>query len=172
MKLDFGVGIRDLNMTTPLFPCLFLFCLLSLYVSFSSLLTANWLIPDNRKQSCQDFLNFPPEHKALLCFSITFQEILVVPATAQGVKNLTNGPGHCRGVGLIPGPAQWVKGYAVHVAAARIQSLDQEFPYAVSAAIRIKKKLEIILISWSTQEPILKPLNHFHIRKFSECPTI
>ena len=50
--------------------------------------------------------------------------------------------GHYRGVCLIPGSAQWVKGSSVAVlwvvAAARIQSLAQELPYALGAAIKIK----------------------------------
>ena len=49
--------------------------------------------------------------------------------------------GCCRGVGLIPSPAQWVKGSRVTIAAAqvaavaRIQSLPWELPYATDAGI-------------------------------------
>ena len=41
-------------------------------------------------------------------------------------------------VGSIPGPAQWLKGSGV-AAAAQIQSLAREFPYAMIAAIKINK---------------------------------
>ena len=49
--------------------------------------------------------------------------------------------GHCRGAGLIPSPAQWVKGSSVATvvaqvtATAQIQSLAWELPYTVGAAI-------------------------------------
>ena len=39
------------------------------------------------------------------------------------------------GVGLIPSPAQWVKGSCIAAAAAWIQSLAQELPYAARACI-------------------------------------
>ena len=54
------------------------FCSFPLYLSLSFPLTANLLVPDNKKQSCKDFLNFPLEDKDLLSFSITFQEILEI----------------------------------------------------------------------------------------------
>ena len=46
-----------------------------------------------------------------------------------------------RGMGLIPGPAQWVEGSSVDAAsgfatAAWIQSLAQKLPYATGVAIK------------------------------------
>ena len=41
---------------------------------------------------------------------------------------------------LIPGPVQWVKGSGVAAAAAQIQSLAGERPYATSTVIKKKKK--------------------------------
>ena len=46
----------------------------------------------------------------------------------------------CRAMGVIPGPAQWVKGSRVATAAVQIQSLVQELPYAMGAAVKLKKK--------------------------------
>ena len=49
-------------------------------------------------------------------------------------------------MGLIPGPVRWAKGSKVATAvvwvpaAARIQSLAQEFPYSVGVTIKLKKK--------------------------------
>ena len=37
---------------------------------------------------------------------------------------------------MIPGPAQWVKGSGVATAAAGIQSLAEELPYAKGVAIK------------------------------------
>ena len=45
------------------------------------------------------------------------------------------------GMGLIPSLAQWVKGLGV--AAARIQSLAQEVPYALGEVLKRKKKKNI-----------------------------
>ena len=42
--------------------------------------------------------------------------------------------GDCRGMGLIPGLMQWIKGSFVATAVAEIQSLAQELPYAMSSA--------------------------------------
>ena len=50
---------------------------------------------------------------------------------AQRVKNLT---GEARVTSLV----QWVKGSQVAAAAARIQSLAWELPYAVDVAIKFK----------------------------------
>ena len=58
--------------------------------------------------------------------------------------------GLCKCAGSIPGPEQWVKQFGVatamaHVTAeAQIQSLAQEFPYAVSVAIKVKRILSFI----------------------------
>ena len=52
---------------------------------------------------------------------------------AQRVKNLT---GEARVTSLV----QWVKGSQVAAAAARIQSLAWELPYAVDVAIKLKRK--------------------------------
>ena len=55
-----------------------------------------------------------------------------------------SGSGHCRGLGLIPGLAQWVKGSGVATAAeqvkatAPIQPLAQKHPYVPGAAIKKK----------------------------------
>ena len=65
---------------------------------------------------------------------------------AQWVKNPTacSSSGCCRGAGLIPGVAQWVKGFGVAAAVAQvtagaqIQSLAQELPYTMGAAIKLK----------------------------------
>ena len=43
-------------------------------------------------------------------------------------------------LGSIPGLAQWVKGSDIAAAAAWIQSLAREFPYAPVMAIKKKKK--------------------------------
>ena len=54
--------------------------------------------------------------------------------------------GHCGGVGLSPGPVQWVKGSGVAVAVAWvvteawIQSLAQELSYAMGLAIKTNKQ--------------------------------
>ena len=59
--------------------------------------------------------------------------------------------GCCGGVGLIPGPAQWVKGSGIAAPAveatsvARIQYLGQELPYATGAAILKKKKGKVMI---------------------------
>ena len=55
----------------------------------------------------------------------------------MGYKSDWSGLGHLRGVGSIPGLAQWVKGPDIAVAVAWIQSSAQELPYAMGAA---KKK--------------------------------
>ena len=68
----------------------------------------------------------------------------------QWVKNLTVAAAlvsRCRGIGLISSQAQWVKGSSVAAAAAtvqvqaaaQIQSLAQELPYAMGVAIKKKK---------------------------------
>ena len=46
---------------------------------------------------------------------------------------------------MIPSLAQWIKESSVAAAAAQIQSLAQEFPYAVSVAVKkeINKNLKI-----------------------------
>ena len=49
-----------------------------------------------------------------------------------------SGSGHCRGAGLIPGLAQWVKGSSVAAAVVQIQSLAQELLYAVGVARTFK----------------------------------
>ena len=48
-------------------------------------------------------------------------------------------------MGLIPGPAQWLKGSGIATAAAQvtvawIQSLAQQLPYAMDAATKLKTK--------------------------------
>lgn len=53
--------------------------------------------------------------------------------------------GRCRGTGLIPGPAQWVKGLSIDTAmeyvtaVAQIQSLALELTCVMSAAIKKTK---------------------------------
>ena len=57
--------------------------------------------------------------------------------------------GHFRGVGLIPGLAQWVKGSSVATAAAQIQSMAWELPYAaVNAAINKTKQNKTKQSKW------------------------
>ena len=52
---------------------------------------------------------------------------------------------HCRGAGLIPGLAQWVKGYGIaaleawFTGAAGIQSLARELPHAAGAGLKGNK---------------------------------
>ena len=59
----------------------------------------------------------------------------------QQVKNLTAGAlGCCGGAGLIPSPGQKVKESGIAAGVARIQSLAQEFPYAVGVAVKMKIK--------------------------------
>ena len=54
-------------------------------------------------------------------------------------------------MGSIPGPAQWVKGSSVAIAAAqvetvaRIQSLVQEVPYTMGAAIKKTKQNKLLM---------------------------
>ena len=61
--MDVGTTrIKDLNMTTPLFFFSFL------YVSLLFPLAANWLVADNRKKSCQDFLKFSTRRQRLTIF--------------------------------------------------------------------------------------------------------
>lgn len=85
--MDFGTTrIKDLNMTTPLFFFSFL------YVSLFFPLAENWLVADNRKKSCQDFLNFPPGDKDLLSSSITFQETLKIILMTQSDKGSIHRP--------------------------------------------------------------------------------
>ena len=48
--------------------------------------------------------------------------------------------GHWRATGLIPGPVQWVKGPGIAAAAAWIQFLAQELPYAGAGFKKKKKK--------------------------------
>ena len=50
------------------------------------------------------------------------------------------GLGCCRGKGLIPGPAWWVKRSDVAAAVAKIQLLAQELAHATGAALKKKKK--------------------------------
>ena len=54
---------------------------------------------------------------------------------AQWVKNDCSGLSHCEGVYSNPSPVQWVKGSGIAAAAAQIQALAQELPYAMSVAI-------------------------------------
>ena len=56
-------------------------------------------------------------------------------------------------MGLSPGLAQWVKGSGVATAVARIQSLAQELPYAVSVAIKKSYVLLIITFSLTDTNP-------------------
>lgn len=88
--MDSGtMRIKDLNMTASLFfPVFFFF----VYVSLFFPLAANWLVADNRKKSCQDFLNFPPGDKDLLSSSITFQEILKIIVMTQSDKGSIHRP--------------------------------------------------------------------------------
>ena len=63
----------------------------------------------------------------------------------MGQESDFSGSGYCGGMCLIPGLVQWVKESVatavVYVApVAQIQSLIQELPYAVGAAIKKKKK--------------------------------
>ena len=51
-------------------------------------------------------------------------------------------------MGSSPGPAQWVKGSGSAAPAAQIQSLVQELPYAMGAAIKKKKKKK----KWNVEE--------------------
>ena len=53
---------------------------------------------------------------------------------AWWVKNPT-GLGRCGGTGSIPGPVQWVEGSTIAVAAAQIQSLARDLPYATGVTI-------------------------------------
>ena len=46
--------------------------------------------------------------------------------------------GRYGGVGLIPGVAQWVKGFGVAAAMASIKSVAWELPYAAGMAIKWK----------------------------------
>ena len=54
--------------------------------------------------------------------------------------------GHCRGTGLIPSAAQWVKGWGIAaakvqvVAVVWIQSLALELPHAMGSAIKRRKR--------------------------------
>ena len=48
------------------------------------------------------------------------------------------GSGHCGGMGLIPGPVQWVKGAGIATAVAQI--LAWKLPHASAVAIKKKKK--------------------------------
>ena len=48
----------------------------------------------------------------------------------------------CRGVGLIPGPAQYIKGFGTAAAAAWIQSLAQQLPCAAGAAIKKEEEIK------------------------------
>ena len=60
---------------------------------------------------------------------------------AQWVKNLTAAAWvTCRGAALISHPAQWGKGSGVATAAAHLQSLTWELPYAMGVAMKLKKK--------------------------------
>ena len=43
-------------------------------------------------------------------------------------------------MGLIPGPAQWVKGPSIATAVGQIQSLARELQYAMAAAVLKKRK--------------------------------
>ena len=62
-----------------------------------------------------------------------------VPAGLQCIKNLEcSGSGCCGGVNSIPGLVQWVKEFSIAAAAAQIQSLAQELPYAIGVAIKKK----------------------------------
>ena len=83
--MDSGtMRIKDLNMTASLFFRVFFFFV---YVSLFFPLVA-----DNRKKSCQDFLNFPPGDKDLLSSSITFQEILKIIVMTQSDKGSIHRP--------------------------------------------------------------------------------
>ena len=60
---------------------------------------------------------------------------------AEGVKNLTAWwLGSQGGAGLMPSPAQQVKGSGVAAAAAWIQSLVQDLPYAAGVTITLKEE--------------------------------
>ena len=48
--------------------------------------------------------------------------------------------GRCGGVGLIPGPVQWVKGSTEATAVAQIQSLAWELPHAESVTKKKERK--------------------------------
>ena len=93
------------------------------------------------------------------------QKCLGVPAVAQWVKEPTDYSvlGRCRGVGLIPSLAQWVKGSGIAAAGVQVaatawvQSPAKEIPCAVGAAIlkNVNNSKEMILsIS-------LKTITHF-----------
>ena len=65
----------------------------------------------------------------------------------QWVKNPAAAEDQCRGEGSIPSPVQWVKGSDIAPAVAQvinvtwIQSLAQELPYAMGAAVKLKNQL-------------------------------
>ena len=61
---------------------------------------------------------------------------------AQWVKDLT-AVAHVAGEGLIPGPAQWAKGYGNCYSCSSGQSLLRELPYTVDTARKRKKKSDI-----------------------------
>ena len=62
-----------------------------------------------------------------------------MPAVVQWVKNLTAQLGSMRGVVLIPGPGQWVKGSGIAEPMAWIQSLAWELPYEKKKKIRFRR---------------------------------
>ena len=67
-----------------------------------------------------------------------------------GLESKYSGLGLCRGTVSPLSPTQWVKESSVAIAAAQIQSLAQELPYATGVAIKKKKekcdcKVKIVL---------------------------
>ena len=68
---------------------------------------------------------------------------------AVGLESDRGGSGHFRGVGWIPSAAQWIKRSGIAAAVVRIQLLAWELPYAVDAAIKLKKKKKGILFGYN-----------------------
>lgn len=63
---------------------------------------------------------------------------------AQWTKIPCSGLG-CRGdVGLLPGAAQWGKGSSIVTAVAQTQSLAEELPYAMGAAVNKQTKKDTL----------------------------
>ena len=53
--------------------------------------------------------------------------------------------GPCRGMSLVTGSVQWVKGLGIVTAVTGIQSLAWEISYTVGVAIKKKKKRKVFL---------------------------
>ena len=66
----------------------------------------------------------------------------------QWVKNLTAQLGSMRGVVLIPGPGQWVKGSGIAEPMAWIQSLAWELPYEKKKKNQVQKDVGRAITSW------------------------